>query len=119
MKWVSKVVSACELRKLMDNLIRYNYYVDNMPIDDIPTLETQIQTAVLDRVGVPFDKAQIDPLMEEMNAAFTKLQNQVLFQKHLSAGGDSKKMLSKDLHLDFRKKGSAPYFGRIQLKREK
>jgi len=54
-----------------------------------------------------------------MNGAFTKLQNQVLFQKHLSAGGDSKKMLSKDLQLTFKKKGLAPYFGRIQLKREK
>jgi hypothetical protein len=26
-------------------------------------------------VGVPFDKSQIDPLMEEMNSAFTRLQN--------------------------------------------
>ena len=28
-------------------------------------------------------------------------------------------MLSKDLALDFRRKGTAPYFGRIQFKREK
>jgi hypothetical protein len=48
----------------MDNILRYNYYVDNMPIDDIQGLETQIQTAVLERVAVPFDKAQIDPLMD-------------------------------------------------------
>jgi len=73
--WLDKVVAACQLRKLMDNLLRYNYYVDNMPIDDIQGLETQIQTAVLDRVAAPFDKAQIDPLMEEMNTNFTKLQN--------------------------------------------
>jgi len=52
-----------------------------------------------------------------MNSSFTKLQNQVLFQKHLTSGGDSKKMLSKDLKLNFKKKGSAPYYGRIQLKR--
>jgi hypothetical protein len=52
-----------------------------------------------------------------MNNSFTKLQNQVLFQKHLLTGGDSKKMLTKDLQLNFMKKGSAPYFGRIQLKR--
>lgn len=59
----------------MDNLLRYNYYVDNMPLDDMNGLETQIQTAVLDKVAVPFDKAQIDPLMEEMNSAFTHYQN--------------------------------------------
>jgi methylglyoxal synthase len=74
---------------------------------------------VIDRIGVEFEKSQIDPLLEEMNTAFTKLQNQVLFRKHLANGGDTKKMLSKDLQLDFKKKGSAPYFGRIQLKREK
>lgn len=59
----------------MDNILRYNYYVDNMPVDDIQGLETQIQTSVLDKVAVPFDKAQIDPLMEQMNTSFTKLQN--------------------------------------------
>ncbi len=59
----------------MDNLLRFNYYVDNMPLDDLNGLETQIQTKVLDKITIPFDKAQIDPLMEEMNASFTKLQN--------------------------------------------
>lgn len=59
----------------MDNLLRYNYYVDNMPVDDIQGLETQIQTSVLEKIDVPFDKAQIDPLMEEMNSSFIKLQN--------------------------------------------
>lgn len=56
-------MAGCELRKLMDNLLRYNYYVDNMPVDDIQGLETQIQTTVLERIRFPFDKIQIDPLM--------------------------------------------------------
>jgi len=67
----------------MDNLLRYNYYVDNMPIDDIIGLETQLQTKVLDKIYYSFDKSQIDPLMEEMNTAFIRLQNEVLFKKHL------------------------------------
>ena len=54
-----------------------------------------------------------------MNQAFTRLQNEVLFRKHLASNGDSSKMLSKDLKLDFKKKRTAPYFGRLQLKREK
>ena len=57
--------------------------------------------------------------MEEMNSSFTKLQNEVLFKKHLASGADTKKMLSKDLILDFKRKGLAPYYGRIQFKREK
>jgi hypothetical protein len=63
-RWITKVIKACELRKLMDNLLRFNYYVDNMPIDDLTGLETQIQTAVMDKISYAFDKAQIDPLME-------------------------------------------------------
>jgi dynein heavy chain, axonemal len=118
-RWITKIVKGCELRKLMDNLLRFNYYVDNMPIDDLIGLETQIQTAVMDKISYDFDKAQLDPLMDEMNQSFTKLQNEVLFKKHLEGNGDSGKMFSKELKLDFRKKKSIPYFGRIQLKREK
>ena len=51
------------MRKLMDGLLRYNYYVDNMPVDDIMSLETQIQTAVLDKIDYTFEKSQIDPLL--------------------------------------------------------
>jgi dynein heavy chain len=116
-RWITKIVKACELRKLMDNLLRFNYYVDNMPIDDLTGLETQIQTAVMDKISYAFDKSQIDPLMEEMNMSFTKLQNEVLFKKHLEGNGDSGKMFSKELKLDFKKKRTIPYYGRIQLKR--
>jgi hypothetical protein len=49
--------------------------------------------------------------------SFTKLQNEVLFKKHLEGNGDSGKMFSKELKLDFKKKRHIPYFGRIQLKR--
>lgn len=59
----------------MDNLLRFNYYVDNMPLDDMNGLETQIQTGVMDKIAYAFDKHQIDPLLEEMNVSFTKLQN--------------------------------------------
>ena len=59
----------------MDNLLRYNYYVDNMPVDDIIGLETILQTQVLDKIYYTFDNSQIDPLMEEMNTAFIRLQN--------------------------------------------
>jgi hypothetical protein len=54
-----------------------------------------------------------------MNNSFSKLQNEVLFRKHLNAGTDARKMFSKELQLDFKKKTHTPYFGRIQLKREK
>ena len=74
-RWVMKVTKAVELRRIMDNLLRFNYYIDNMPIDDVLGLETHIQTEVIGKVSFPFDKSQIDPLLEEMNFSFIKLQN--------------------------------------------
>jgi len=47
----------------MDNLVRFNFYVDSMPIDDISGLETVIQTGVMGKITFPFDKSQIDPLL--------------------------------------------------------
>jgi hypothetical protein len=57
------VVKAVELRRIMDNLLRFNYYIDNMPLDDVLGLETHIQTEVIGKVSFPFDKSQIDPLL--------------------------------------------------------
>ena len=48
----------------MDSLLRFNYYIENMPTDDVNHLETHIQTGVLEKVAVAFQKDQIDPLME-------------------------------------------------------
>lgn len=37
----------------------------------------------------------------------------------LRNGGDSQKMFSKEINLDFKKKKTSPQFGMIQFKREK
>ena len=58
----------------------------------------------MDKIAFPYNKVQIDPLMDEINSAFLRLQNQVLFRNLLKNGGDSQKMFSKELKLDFKKK---------------
>lgn len=71
------------------------------------------------KVALSFQKDQIDPLMEEMNHAFVKLQNEVLFKKHLRENPDAQKMFSKPLKLDFTKTKIVPEIGRVSLKRDK
>lgn len=92
----------------MDSLLRFNYYVDNMPIEDVISLETHLQIGVMDRISFPYNKAQIDPLMDEINNNFVRLQNEVLFKNMLQYGGDSQKMFSKELKLNFKKKKIIP-----------
>ena len=114
-RWLNKIIKACELRKLMDALLRYNYYVDNMPIEDVSGLETHLQIGTIEKIAFPFNKSEVDPLMEEMNNAFIRLQNEVLFRDLLKNNTDSQKMFSKEIKLNFKKKKVYPKFGRIQF----
>lgn len=92
----------------MDSLLRFNYYVDNMPIEDVTALENHLQIGVMDKISFPYNKAQVDPLMDEINNGFVRLQNEVLFKNMLQNGGDSQKMFSKELKLNFKKKKMTP-----------
>ena len=51
--------------------------------------------------------------MDEINNLFVRLQNEVLFKNMLQGGGDSQKMFSKELKLNFKKKKIVPQNGRI------
>ena len=103
----------------MDTLLRYNYYVDNMPVEDVASLQTYLQQGILSKISYPHNKPQIDPLMDEANNSFIRLQNEVLFRDMLKNGGDSQKMFSKEIKLDFKKKTPIPKFGRLQFKKDK
>lgn len=54
-----------------------------------------------------------------MNNAFVKLQNEVLFKKHLRENNDAQKMFSKPLKLDFTKTKIIPEIGRVNVRRDK
>lgn len=73
----------------------------------------------MDKISFPYNKPQIDPLIDEANNSFIRLQNEVFFRDMLRSGGDSQKMFSKEIKLDFKKKKVCPKFGRLQIKKEK
>lgn len=87
----------------MDSLLRYNYYVENMPQDDIDNLQNHIQLNIMSRVSIPFDKGEIDLLLAEVNSNFLKLQNRILFDKYLLSA-DSHKLFSRPLELKEKEK---------------
>jgi hypothetical protein len=64
LSWLEKVKKACKLRSMMDSLLRYNYYIQNMPTQDIDNLQTLIQTEIIGRVSCKFDKGQLDALFD-------------------------------------------------------
>lgn len=80
----------------MDSMLRYNYYIQNMPTQDIDNLQTHIQTEIIGRVSCKFDKGQLDALFDEVNSDFIRLQNTLLFHQFLRSN-DSAKLFSKPL----------------------
>jgi dynein heavy chain len=92
---------------MMDSLLRYNYYIQNMPTNDIELLQTHIQTEVISRVACRFEKGDLDVLFEEVNNDFVKLQNTMLFQEFLKSN-DSSKLFSKPLDLESPKPKKIP-----------
>lgn len=57
----------------------------------------------MEKICFPYNKHQIDPLIDELNNNFVKLQNDVLFRKILKNNKESQKMFTKELKLDFKK----------------
>lgn len=95
---IRKILEGCKLRNQMDSLLRYNYYVENMPQDDIENLQNHIQLNIISKVSIPFDQGDIEPLLGEVNTNFLKLQNRILFDKYLLSA-DSHKLFSRPLEL--------------------
>ena len=111
-------MEGSRLRNQMDSLLRYNYYVENMPQDDIEDLQNNIQLKIIDKVSIPFEKGDIDPLLGEVNANFLKLQNKILFDKYLLSN-DSNKLFSRPLELEAPEHSEIPEFGRLELESAK
>ena len=40
-RFTQRVVNAHQQRTWAESLIRYNFYIDNMPIEEIPTLDSE------------------------------------------------------------------------------
>lgn len=118
LSWLEKVRKACRLRSMMDSLLRYNYYIQNMPTQDIDNLQTHIQTEIIERVSCKFDKGQLDALFDEVNSDFIRLQNTMLFQQFLRSN-DSAKLFSKPLDLEPAPARVVPEFGRLELESKK
>ena len=73
----------------------------------------------MDKIAYAYNKAQIDPLIDEANNSFIRLQNEVLFRDMLKNGGDSQKMFSKQISLNFKKNKVFPKFGRLPISQGK
>lgn len=111
--------AAFNKRIMADALIKYSYYIENMPKHQIPEVDSnqvnRVLTMTQNSKGLR-GKSSSDTttLLNEVNIDFAKTMNQIIFDKHLDAKGTN--LITGNLNLPPKeaKKGT-PYFGMITI----
>lgn len=101
-------------------MIKYNYYIENMPIHEIPELDHEKINRILlltQNTKALRGKSSADTsLLNEINFDFAKTMNQIIFDKHLKEKGGSNGLITGSLSLPPEPvKKPAPYFGMISI----
>lgn len=84
--FANRMADAHQKRRYADSLIRYNYFVDNMPTQEIPDLDAEqigrIKEMVQNNKSL---RKQIDlnPKINEVNLDFARTMNKIIFDKHM------------------------------------
>ncbi len=86
-KFARRVAQAHKLRTHADSLIRYNYYVENMPVQDGYELDVE-KRKKLERIAISSSKEleglDSTSLILEVNQEYIKTLNSIIFNKYLS-----------------------------------
>lgn len=110
---------AYETRQMADSLIKYNFYIENMPTHQIPEIDNDEVNRILSMTQNTKQlrgKSSSDTttLLSEVNFEFAKTMNKIIFDKHLDTNGPN--LISGPLTLPAAKpKQTAPFMGMITI----
>lgn len=81
--------AAYQKRINADALIKYNYYIENMPKHQIPEVDVDQVNRVLSMTQNSKalrgkSSADTTSLLSEVNANFAKMMNKIIFDKHIT-----------------------------------
>lgn len=100
--FAKRVATAHQQRKYAESLIRYNFYVDNMPTEEIHTLDgDQKARLVYKATNVKEMNKNVNPenspLVYEVCLDFARTMNKIIFDKHINESG--KDLIASNLTL--------------------
>ena len=83
-KFAKRVANAHQSRVYADSLIRYNYYIDNMPTNDLNDLDTE-QKKRLEALAKTkkLEGTETTSLLMEVNNDYARTMNKIIFDKFL------------------------------------
>jgi len=108
---------AYETRVKADSLLKYNFYIENMPTNKIPEIDNEKVNRIL---GMTQNTKQLrgksssdtTTLLNEVNFDFAKTMNKIIFDKHIEQNGPN--LISGPLTLpEKEEEKEAPYYGMI------
>jgi len=114
-----RFAAAHQKRRNADALIKYNYYIDNMPKHQIPEIDVEQTNRVLtmtQNTKALRGKSSADTttLLNEVSTDFAKTMNKIIFDKHCSDKQNNLITGKLDLPPPPEKKAT-PYFGMIRI----
>ena len=114
--FANRYASAYYRRSYADSLIRYNYYIENMPTDEIPELSNEQITKMITQAMTARSfrgKSRLDTqsLINEVNTDFAKIMNKIIFDRHIASTG--KEIIGGTLMLPPPESKKSRYYGMI------
>ncbi|KAL4429885.1 hypothetical protein ABPG74_022908 [Tetrahymena malaccensis] len=118
-QYTQKLINAWNMRTFMDSILRYNFYLDNMPCHDMEYIDEQTERNILSLV---FNKSilqegDVTQLLEEVNQQYVRTQNKLVFNKYLSTNASD--IFPTPLILPPAEEKLVPEKGKLMLERLK
>ncbi len=83
-KYVLRLANAFQQRKYADSIIRYNYYVDNMPFQDLSELDTEQKKRIETLAKTKkLEEMETTNLILEVSNDFARTMNKIIFDTFL------------------------------------
>jgi dynein heavy chain len=120
--FAERVAKAHQERLYADSLIRYNYFIDNMPIQELPELDSEqvnrIILMVTENKYLKGKNTDTTVILNEVNLDFARTMNKIIFDHSSETQGEEEKkdMLKGNLTLPEKESDrEAPYFGMVPI----
>jgi dynein heavy chain len=110
---------AYETRMMADSLLKYNFYIENMPTHQIPEIDNEEVNRILSMTQNTKQlrgKSSSDTtiLLSQVNFEFAKTMNKIIFDKHLENNGPN--LISGPLYLPPKPaEEDVQYYGMIDI----
>lgn len=115
-KFMKRVEMAYKERMFYDSLIRYNYYIDNMPMQDLNELDSEQKKRLENLCKTKkLEQEEMSGLIQEVNNDYTRTMNKIIFDKFLE-DNENEQMFPEPLNLPKQEtEVVSPYFGMQQI----